>query len=134
MRMKNYLTIDIGRNWLRYALISEEIDVYKTGKEELNSFTSREDLFTTIKKITDSFSSRTDSLAITMPGIIDTDSGMAYSAGIYRFIRNEPLAKEISEYTGMKTIILNDAKAAALAEVGYGSLKGVHTGVMVMIL
>lgn len=134
MCMKNYLTIDIGRNWLRYALISEEIDVCKTGKEQLNSFTSREDLFTTIKKITDSFCLKTDSLAITMPGIIDTDSGMAYSAGIYRFIRNEPLAREISEYTGMKTIILNDAKAAALAEVGYGSLKGVHTGVMVMLL
>ena len=74
MCMKNYLTIDIGRNWLRYALISEEIDVCKTGKEQLNSFTSREDLFTTIKKITDSFCLRTDSLAITMPGIIDTDS------------------------------------------------------------
>ena len=50
MHMKNYLTIDIGRNWLRYALISEEIDVYKTGKEELNSFTSREDLLQQSKR------------------------------------------------------------------------------------
>lgn len=132
--MKQYLTIDIGRNWLRWSITNERLDVSKHGKKEIKSVTEREDVFIPIEELARQFKDQVDGLCITMPGVIDTETGTAYSGGVYSWVVNEPLGLEIQESTGLKTIILNDAKAAALAEVGYGALKGVRNGVMLMLL
>lgn len=131
--MKKYFTIDIGSKWLRWSITSECLDVIKHGKLEV-PVDDREIFLNTIVEVVNTYKNEVRGLAITMPGVIDTECGIAYSGGIYRFIRNEPLAMELKELTGLPTIILNDAKAATLAEIGYGSLKNVNHGVMLMLL
>lgn len=132
--MKHYLTLDLGRNWMRFAIITERLDVIRSGKVSIDSVSDREAVFQPICKLAEQFKDQVVGLALSLPGVIDTRFGIAYSGGVYSWIRNEPLALEIEAATGLKTIILNDAKAAALAEVGYGSLKNVSEGVMVMLL
>ncbi len=131
--MKKYFTIDIGSKWLRWSITSETLDVIKNGKLEV-PVDDRETFLNAIVGIVNTYKSEVRALAVTLPGVIDTECGIAYSGGIYRFIRNEPLAMELKELTGLPTIILNDAKAATLAEIGYGSLKKVDHGVMLMLL
>ncbi len=131
--MKKYFTIDIGSKWLRWAITTETLDVMKQGKLEV-PVDDRETFLNTLVDAVKMYQQEVSGLAITMPGVIDTECGIAYSGGIYRFIRNEPLAMELKELTGLPTIILNDAKAATLAEIGYGSLKKVDHGVMLMLL
>lgn len=132
--MKQYLTLDLGRGWLRWSITNERLDVIKHGKVEIVSVTDKEDFFRPIQQLADQFRNQVEGIALSMPGIIDSECGIAYSGGIYRWCRNEPLALEIKDLTGLKTVLVNDAKAAALAEVGYGSLKGVQNGVMLMLL
>lgn len=132
--MKHYLTLDLGRNWMRFAIITERLDVIRSGKISIDSVSDREAVFQPICKLAEQFKDQVVGLALSLPGVIDTRFGIAYSGGVYSWIRNEPLALEIEAATGLKTIILNDAKAAALAEVGYGSLKNVSEGVMLMLL
>ena len=132
--MKKLLAIDLGKNWMRWAITSECLDVIKSGKLEVASVENRDDFFSSLKSISDVYQQQVEGIALTMPGIIDTEKGIAYSGGVYRWVRNEPLAQEVESVTGLKTIIVNDAKAAALAEIGYGSLKHVKHGVMLMIL
>lgn len=132
--MKQYLTMDLGRGWLRWSITNERLDVIKHGKLEITSTQEKDALFSPIKQLADTYRLQVEGIAISMPGIIDSECGIAYSGGIYRWARNEPLALEIKELTGLKTVLVNDAKAAALAEVGYGSLKGVQNGVMLMLL
>lgn len=132
--MKQYLTIDIGRGWLRWSITTENLDVLRNGKVDITSVTDREAIFQPICKLADTYRSQVEGICITMPGVIDTQFGIAYSGGVYSWVRNEPLAHEIEASTGLKTVIVNDAKAAALAEIGYGSLKNVKDGVMLMLL
>jgi predicted NBD/HSP70 family sugar kinase len=131
--MRQFLTVDIGRKWLRWAITNERLDVIKHGKVGLD-VEDKEVFFQAFQDLADTFREEVEGLAVTMPGVIDTECGIAYSGGVYRFIRNEPLAMELKELTGLKTIIVNDAKAAALAEIGYGSLKYIDNGVMLMLL
>ena len=131
--MRQFLTVDIGRKWLRWAITNERLDVIKHGKVGLD-VEDKEVFFQAFQDLADTFREEVEGLAVTMPGVIDTECGIAYSGGGYRFIRNEPLAMELKELTVLKTIIVNDAKAAALAEIGYGSLKYIDNGVMLMLL
>lgn len=54
------------------------------------------------------------------PGLIDSANGVIVFAGNLG-LRNYPLAKEISDRTGLKVKITNDANAAALGEAKFGA-------------
>lgn len=132
--MKRYLTIDVSSSFLHWAITTEELDVVQKGKCPIENHTRRRAVFEPIEKTAARFKGLVEGIALTMPGVIDTEKGFACSGGIYEWIHNEPYAHEIEKMTGMPTVIVNDAKAAALAEIGYGSLKNVRHGVMLMIL
>ena len=128
----NYLTIDLGRTRLRYAVISEELDIIASG-QEYTTIETREGVFEPIRKIADQYRDMVEGCSVTMPGVIDVENGIAYSGGVYEWVKDYPYAKELSEYIDMPVAICNDAKAAALAELGYGALKNVQNGVLMMI-
>lgn len=132
--MKQYLTLDLGRNWMRWAITTDTLDVVRNGKVPIESVSDREAVFQPICKLAEQYKDQVEGIALSMPGVIDSRYGIAYSGGVYSWIRNEPLALEIEGATGLKTLLVNDAKAAALAELGYGSLKNVGEGVMLMLL
>ena len=66
------LTIDIGGTFIKYALINEVMDISNNGKVP-TPVTSREDLIETIGKIYDEYKD-VDGIAISMPGIIDSEN------------------------------------------------------------
>ncbi len=132
--MKKYLAIDIGKTSLKYAVINEELDFSDKGKEYISTVDSKDELFDAIRDVADQFRGEVEGVTITMPGVIDTKKGFAYSGGVYPWARNIPYAQMLSDHIGMKVAIANDAKACAFAEMGYGSLKKVQNGVLYMIL
>jgi predicted NBD/HSP70 family sugar kinase len=132
--MKKYLTIDLGSRWLNYGIVSEELDVLKEGKA-YTSLEKKEDVFEPIRRIADACRNEIEGISMTMPGVIDRSRGYAYSGGVYLWVHDMEYAKELSAYTGIEKVALcNDAKAAALAEMGYGALKKVDQGALLMIL
>lgn len=131
--MKYYLCIDIDNGAFRYAVISEELDIL-VEKRRIVSVESKEELFGAIQEVADQYHDQVEALSITMPGVIDRYKGIAYSGGVYTWVRNMPYAEELESLVHLPVVICNDAKAAALAEVGYGSLKGIAHGFMLMIL
>lgn len=132
--MKRYLTIDVSRTSMHWAITTETLDVVQQGKCEIENHSRRISVFEPIRETAERFQGLVEGIALTMPGVIDSEKGIAYSGGIYEWIRDEPYAHEIEQMTGMPTVIVNDAKAAALAEIGYGSLKNISHGIMLMIL
>jgi predicted NBD/HSP70 family sugar kinase len=131
--MKKYLTIDIGRTHLRYAIITEKLDILETGKE-YTSIDNKEGVFNPIKSVAERYIGKVEGASLTMPGVIDREKGIAHSGGVYGWVKDFNYADELSAYIGMPVVIANDAKAAALAEMGYGALKNVKNGLMLMIL
>ncbi len=131
--MEKYLCIDLGRTKLRYAVITEQLDVLSQGTE----YTTIEDpsgVFDPIKKVTDQFRDEIEGVSVTMPGVIDSEKGIAYSGGVYQWVKDMPYAQMLSDHIGMPVVIANDAKAACMAEMGYGSLKNIENGMMLLIL
>ena len=73
------------------------------------------------------------SIGIASPGIANTDTGeVVYSCNLP--FRNYPLAKDLSERTGVACVkIANDANAAALGEALAGAAKGTTNSIMITL-
>lgn len=131
--MKKYLCVDIDRSAFRYGVLTEELDVLDSGRV-IVSMENKEQLFQPLQDIADLYVDDVEGMSITMPGVIDRAKGIAYSGGVYHWVRNMEYAEELKERCGMPVVLANDAKAAAMAEIGYGSLKGIRNGIMLLIL
>ena len=131
--MANYLAIDLLRTKLKYALISDCLDIIEVGNEYI-PIDSKDELFDTFLSVTDRYRDDIEGVSVTMPGVIDRKRGFAYSGGVFEWVKDMDYAKELSEYIEMPVVICNDAKAAAMAEIGYGALKNIQNGVLLLIL
>lgn len=131
--MANYLAIDLMRTKLKYAVIDDYLDITETGNEYI-PVDSKEELFDIILNVADRYRYDVEGMSITMPGVIDRQRGHAYSGGVFEWVKDMDYAQELSDYVEMPVVICNDAKAAAMAEIGYGSLKKIQNGVLLLIL
>lgn len=131
--MKKYLAIDINKTKLKYAIIDEKLDISKQGNAYITT-KSKEDLFLVYRNVVEENRSEIEGVTISLPGVIDMNTGYAYSGGVFSWVNHFPYAQELSEYLNIPVVLCNDAKAAALAEIGYGSLKRINNGVLLMLL
>jgi len=69
-------------------------------------------------------------IGVGIPGI-ETPSGMSHAKNLAW--NGVPLRADMSRLLGKNTYIDNDAHAAALAEMGYGNLKGVSDAIMLTL-
>ncbi len=130
--MKKYLCIDVDAHAFRYGVVSDELEILDNGRIAV-AIDKKEDLYGPLVNLCMQYKGSVEGISITMPGVIDRFHGMAYSGGVFSWVKKTPIAKEIEKMTGMPVAVVNDAKAVAMAEIGYGSLKGIHNGMIVMI-
>lgn len=129
------LCIDVGGTFLKYAIIESghiqgEVARTPTPRDSLPSFID------TIVKIYEAMSTRTQfqGIALSMPGLIETDTGFMRTGGSLTFIENLPFAQILSERCGgIPVNIENDAKAAATAEMESGVLKDYNNAIVLTI-
>lgn len=130
--MKKYLAIDLGGTAIKYGVVDETMNFLMHGK--VDSRTASFDEFKEdLGKIVAECGEGVQGICISMPGVIDRIKGFAYTGGAYKWVDRMPLAPELSETFGMPVTICNDAKAAALAELGFGNLKDVRNGVAIIL-
>ena len=132
MTENKYLTMDVGGSSVKFAVLTDDLQFLARGRRPV-SVASREDLFAVLKQIQDEYGEGTVCTAMSIPGILDRFKGIAYTGGAFRWIKNMEYAKEVSELLGTDVTICNDAKAAAMAEIGYGALQGVRTAVAIIL-
>ena len=132
--MKNnhtYLVIDIGGTAIKYARITDNCEITEKGEVPTilkNKKRLMEQLFSIYKNISD-----VEGISISMPGIVDMEKGYVYTSGTLECIYNEYFAKELEKELQKPVTIINDANAATYAELKYGKLKGINTGVVLII-
>lgn len=130
--MKKYLAIDLGGTAIKYGVVDEKMNFLAHGKVDSRTSTYeefREDL----GKIVAEYGDGVCGMCISMPGVIDRIKGFAYTGGAYKWVNKLPLAMDLSAYFNMPVTICNDAKAAALAELGFGNLKDIRNGVAIIL-
>lgn len=131
LRMK-YLVLDIGGSAIKYALMTEELEFIEKGKVP-TPMDCIENFVEAVGGIYDKYKQDIEGMAISMPGVLDSERGYAYSGGALIYNCDKEIVKILEERCPTKITIENDGKCAALAEVWKGSLKDYNDGVVVVL-
>lgn len=129
----NYLAIDVGGTFIKYAVINEQGDILLKDKEPTKIDTleifidSLVGIYELMKE-----KNEIDGIALSMPGRIDGDTGFMYTGGNIRCITNINIVELLEERCNTVVTVENDAKAAALAELWNGSLKNCKNAIVMV--
>lgn len=114
------LTVDIDGTHLSYACMDEFMNIERRGK----IFTPQEGREALIEAIARIFEAVGDAegIAISMPGIIDSERGYCAMGGALRYNDDFHFRDALYQRCKTKIHVENNAKCAALAEAAVGSL------------
>lgn len=76
---------------------------------------------------------RLTSIAITLPGIIDTESGIIHRMPFYEDVKDMPLGETLAAHTGVSVYIQHDISAWTMAEALFGASRGARDVIQVVI-
>ncbi len=129
---EKYLGIDVGGTEIKFALMTEEEilekDYMPTPRESLDAFIEA------VAQIYDKYRDQTKVIVMSAPGRINSDTGYFYTSGALEYVNGVNLADKIRERCGITEVAVeNDGKAAGLAELWKGNLKGVRNGAIIGI-
>jgi len=131
----NYLAIDIGGTFIKYALMSDHTEILEKSKipTPLRQGSAIENLLDVLISIIQQYKHAIEGVALSIPGIIDSDTGHAYTGGAVTCIAGQNLVKLLEAKFELPITAENDGKCAALAEFWKGSLKGYTHGATVVL-
>ena len=124
------LAVDIGGTSIKYAEMGEN-DLFLTHGSVPTPQTGREALVEAIGRLYDA-APECRGIAISMPGIIDSENGYVVMGGALRYNDDFFFRQALQERCPVPVYLENDAKCAALAEAANGALQDVSNG-MVLI-
>ncbi|RII32455.1 ROK family protein [Clostridium chromiireducens] len=127
-----YLVLDIGGSAIKYALMTSELEFVEKGNEP-TPHDCIESFIEVVGKIYDEYKNEIEGIAISMPGVLDSEKGYTYTGGSLTYNEGKEIVKILQERCPTKITIENDGKCAALAEVWKGSLKDCNDGVVIVL-
>lgn len=127
---RKYLAIDIGGSSIKYAVMNEKFQFFDRGTKKAPHKDLKE-FIDYIKEIYMPFKENISGIAISMAGTINPNTGMIMLSGAFDFLRGHNIQELLS--CKCPVSIENDANCAALAEINFGSLKGVQDAVVVVL-
>ena len=129
MYNKKYLAIDVGGTAIKYAVTDKSAEIGKIS--EMKTRRGEGELFESLDEIITPQLKDISGIALSFPGKINSQRGIAHTAGAFRWMSDLPL-KSILEEKYLKPVwVENDGKCGALAEFWKGNLRGVKNGVFI---
>ena len=124
--------LDIGGTDIKYSVMDENHVRTREGKRPTPT-ERQEALLEAVRKIHESIGEGCEGIAVSMPGMIDSDAGYCRTGGMLAYNQNKYVARQIEEICGCTAHIDNDGKCAAWAEYTAGSLKGCQNAAVFII-
>lgn len=133
--MEHYLVFDAGGTFVKYALMDENAIILEKDKVPTPYYEdhTKEDFYRTLDAIVEQYRLEISGIALSMPGMLDSQTGYCQTAGYLAYLANTAVTYELSERYGLPVTIENDGKCAALAEYWKGSLKGCDNAAVVVL-
>ena len=76
---------------------------------------------------------RLTAIAITLPGIIDTEHGIVHRMAFYEDVKDMPLGEMLEQHTGVPVYVQHDISAWTMAEALFGASRGARDVIQVVI-
>lgn len=129
--MATFLSFDVGGTRIKYALITDKREIIE--KNSTHTPDNGQEFWQKIDEIIESYKSTISGIAFSVPGRVDTEKGIIYIGGALPYLKDIHIKDVFFEKYGLPVAVVNDAKAAALAEVWHGSLKGIKDGAVIVL-
>ena len=131
--MAQYLVLDIGGTFIKYAIMDDKANFIEQGKVPAHTG-SEEDMLASLADVREAVGAHDyEGVAISMPGRIDTAKGWAYTGGAFTWLHDYPAAEKYGAVFGKPCTIANDGKCAAIAESWSGALAAVDSGAVIVL-
>jgi predicted NBD/HSP70 family sugar kinase len=131
--MNQYLTLDIGGTFVKFAVMTEDGQFVMQGKVPVDHG-SEEAMYAALEAVRDQVEDyEYEGVAISMPGRIDTARGIAHTGGAFSWVHDYPAAERYGAVFGRPATIANDGKCAAYAESWQGSLTDAESGAAIVL-
>ena len=131
--MAQYLVLDIGGTFIKYAIMDGEANFVTQGKVPA-VVDSEEGTLGALADVREAVLDYDyEGMAISMPGRIDTARGIAHTGGAFQWVHDYPAAEKYGAVFGKPCTIANDGKCAASAEHWIGALAGVSSGAVIVL-
>ena len=131
--MEQYLVLDIGCTFVKYAVMTREGGFVLQGKVPADT-SSEESMLSALEAVRDAVVGYDyQGVAISMPGRIDTAKGIAHTGGAFSWVHDYPAAERYGAVFGKPATVANDGKCAAYAESWLGALSDIDSGAVIVL-
>lgn len=124
------LALDAGGTFIKWALYDGNAFV-KHGKIPTPS--DRESFFAALKKALEDAGEAVSGMTFSIAGTVDPETGYILQGGALQYNNGTNLIEDVRNRFGIKCAIENDARAAMLAEMDYGSLRDAESGLVIVV-
>ncbi|WP_124067543.1 ROK family protein [Clostridium sp. E02] len=130
-----YLVIDSGGTFIKYALMNENGDILEKSKVPTPDYKKHtlEDYLDVLYSIFKQYDGQVEGIAMSAPGILDSDTGYCYTGGSLSYLSGKNMIELLETQCNVPVTIENDGKCAALAELWKGSLKDIKNGIVLVL-
>lgn len=128
------MVFDVGGTGIKYSVVDEQLNRTDTGSTPTPA-DSQEHFLNTLREIYLPHKDEVDGIALSLPGFIDAEQGVVRGGGAPSLAYNvgTPVGPRLAEACGCRVWIENDGKAAAIAELERGVLKGCRNAAVFII-
>ena len=131
--MAQYLVLDIGGTFIKYAIMDDQANFIEQGKVPAVTG-SEEGTLRALADVREAVAGYDyEGVAISMPGRIRTDKGIAPTGGAFLWVHEYPAADKYGAVFGKPCTIAHDGKCAASAENWIGALADVNSGAVLVL-
>lgn len=127
------LVFDFGGSSVKYGIVDDQARLIFTDKLPA-PLGSAEAFVQTIKGQYERYETEVDGIALSLPGIVDSETGFHHGSGAYsQILKEKNVIELVSQACGAKTAVENDGKCGALSEAWTGALSDVTDGAVLIL-
>ena len=130
--MKKYISVDVGGTAIKYSLMDEEGKILERNEIPTPRDTL-EHYLDTLTEIYRKYAKEAEAFVMAAPGRINAETGYFHTGGALSFVKNLDMKEVLKERIPLPFAAENDARAAALAEMWKGSMRGVNNGAVLTL-
>ena len=128
---RQYLSIDIGGTMIKSARIDHSGNIII--RDRIVTPHTRDGFIEAVTKIVLTAWSRVDAVCISVPGVVNPQTGWVKFTGALAFLADFHLAQHLHEQSRLPVYVGNDANCATLAEMWLGNLRDVENGAVITL-
>ena len=128
------MVFDVGGTEIKYSVMDEQFHREDAGSVPTPDDT-QEHFLATLEALYRPHAAEVDGIAMSLPGFIDAEHGVVRGGGAPSLLYNigTPIGPRLAQRCGCRVFLENDGKAAAIAELQQGALKGCTNGAVFVI-